>query len=291
MKKLILLFTMLAGLLTTGCGKNESVTDEPTQSPTPTSFVVGTGNTMDVDEIGKIVKVEKIGEGDYNVYFSIEKQECIGDVDSMEPVTNVGDLICVPWVTSVQYEYFGKYLLRYSNSDFFEGEIDYVPEVGDGVIGTYSLIGGWGLSGYDEKDGIKYVGDFEGDDRRQSDYFIFPYDLSGMVTGEVISVMDENSVKIKVNKDRGDFSVGDEITVAYQWSSKRSSKEVLEEAFDTDKKFSHIDYKLDYEDEVQIKEGDVISFKYGKADLNLFKNEQDDTKKKLTPLIVTVVEE
>ena len=290
MKKLLWI-TMVVGLSITGCGKNESATNEPKESPTLTSYEVGTGKTIEVDEIGKIVKVEKIGEGDYNVYFSIEKQEYIGDVDSMEPVTNVGDLICVPWVTSVQDKNFGKYLLRYTNSDFFDGEIDYVPEVGDGVIGSYSLIGGWGLTDYEEKDGIKYVGDFEGKDKGQIDYFIFPYDLSGMVTGEVISVIDENSVKIKVNKDRGDFSVGGEITVAYQWSSKRSSKEVLEEAFGTDKKFSHIDYKLDYEDEVELKEGDIISFKYGKADFNRFQNEQDEAKKKLTPLIVTIVEE
>ena len=289
MKRKLLSIVMLLSLAITGCGKSESKNTEPVATPTPTGFVVGSGSSREVYEIGKVVKVEKIEEGDYNIYCSIEEQDVIGASDGWEPVTKVGDIVCCPYVIDEERMNWGNALLRYTNSDCLEGEVDYIPEIGDGMIISYVSIGGWGIR-CEEKDGVKYIGDF-GKERGRGWHFMYPYDLSGMVTGEVLSVINENTVKIKVNKDRGGFSIGDEITVAYQCVSKRSSKEVLEGTFYSDEEFFHIDYKLDYEDEVQIKEGDIISFKYGKADLNGFQNEEDETKKKLTPLIVTVVEE
>lgn len=114
-----------------------------------------------------------------------------------------------------------------------------------------------------------------------------------------ISIMEDNIIKIKVDKDRGVFKTGDELTIQCKYARTKSYKEVFEESLETyvENKANMedlLDYILDdlnSEEKIELKEGDTISFKYGEVDAISYSESVKGTDVIFTPIVVTVISE
>jgi hypothetical protein len=293
MKKIFSVVLMLS-LFMVGCnGKvsNDESATENTSKPTQKSdILLGDDRCITgVWEIGNVLKVEQKDDGNYAVYYEVKKQNvsyCEEDHKHDTPFTKLSDVVCVI-IKSDRYGGSGP-ITQLAENEKCDIEKGYIPQVGDGISVTYNTYIGSPTSA-EEIDGIVYLGNKDG----ETDYTVSvnPYDYSGLVTGEVISVTENKEAVIKVTKDRDVFKMGDEIKVCYNYVGKESYTDIFSAGIDEyNTNISIEDYIigiLDEKEKVELKVGDTISFKYGAIDAQKYTNGEEI---EFTPMMVTLME-
>lgn len=248
---------------------------------------------VSVWEKGKVVKVEPKENERYAVFYKVECQNVYYDNDEDghthdDLLTHTSDIVCyVMDATTSEYCDFNEY----TDNKYGDEKKSYIPQVNDGIIvyyDTYIDLPTWS----EEIDGIVYLGDEYGNGALTVD--LYPYDFSGLVSGEVIATMEDDKIKIKVINDGEVFKNGDELLLRCQHVSVESYEKIFNECFDVyydgDSLLDRIEKKINSQEKLELKEGDVISFKYGGVDAKSYTEAKEGEKVIFTPMVVTLEE-
>lgn len=278
-------------MLISGCGSTSKPTEATNNTTTPTSATTTKeddvttplyciwGGTASID-LGKITNIEISENGDTYIYYTVEEKIYSPINGKDKPTyTNQGDNVCIPLKDC-------NINTKFSSYDATEKNQIYVPEIGDSILFGYGNDSA--LDKYvEKKDRIVKLYPSDPDQLTQQSLSIYPLEYSGLVTGEITSITDDNKLNIKVTKERDVFTKDSQLTVEYLWASSKTASETVRSVVDfTDYLVFNPEFTYPDFESTDLKVGDTICFKYGKQDAMDYKNSPEDYVFK--PLVVTL---